>query len=196
MGGHRISPLFCPERPVVLRALLTRRVGKAGLMKQFEEIMEILEAFDLTGCLRAARRWWAVITGRSGCGFAPERRWGRLAGRVAYGRGRAVPGEGGGAGGASRGRIRADKAHERLVVMGYTGSERTTRRAVARAKHGYREEHGRRRGRGSGAWAVDSVGLLRRPVAMAARRCCFVRGFPGRASGSCCRCGIARRRVS
>jgi hypothetical protein len=34
----------------------------------------------------------------------------------------------------SRGKIRADKAHERLVAMGYMGSERTTRRAVAAAK--------------------------------------------------------------
>ena len=34
----------------------------------------------------------------------------------------------------SQGKIRADKAHERLVAMGYLGSERTTRRAVAAAK--------------------------------------------------------------
>ena len=44
----------------------------------------------------------------------------------------------------SRGKIRADKAHERLVAMGYMGSERTTRRAVARAKRAWRSEHGRR----------------------------------------------------
>ena len=54
MGGHRISPPFCPERPVVPRALSTRHVGKAGLMKRSEEIMEILEAFDMTGSLRGA----------------------------------------------------------------------------------------------------------------------------------------------
>ena len=44
----------------------------------------------------------------------------------------------------SRGKIRADKAHETLVAMGYMGSERTTRRAVAEAKRRWRQEHGRR----------------------------------------------------
>jgi hypothetical protein len=34
----------------------------------------------------------------------------------------------------SRGRIRADRAHEKLTAMGYQGSERTTRRAVAQAR--------------------------------------------------------------
>ncbi len=34
----------------------------------------------------------------------------------------------------SRGKIRADKAHEKLLAMGYKGSERTTRRAVHEAK--------------------------------------------------------------
>ena len=32
----------------------------------------------------------------------------------------------------SKGKVRADMAHEKLVALGYTGSERTTRRAVAR----------------------------------------------------------------
>ena len=44
----------------------------------------------------------------------------------------------------SHGKIRADKAHETLVAMGYMGSERTTRRAVAEAKRRWRQEHGRR----------------------------------------------------
>ena len=34
----------------------------------------------------------------------------------------------------SRGKIRADKAHEKLLALGYEGSERTTRRAVHEAK--------------------------------------------------------------
>jgi len=42
----------------------------------------------------------------------------------------------------SRGRIRADVAHQRLVAMGYRGSERATRRAVAEAKRCWRAEHG------------------------------------------------------
>jgi hypothetical protein len=42
------------------------------------------------------------------------------------------------------GKIRADKAHETLVGMGYQGSERTTRRAVAEGKRRWRQGHGRR----------------------------------------------------
>lgn len=38
----------------------------------------------------------------------------------------------------SKGKVRADKAHEKLVAMGYQGSERTTRRAVAKVKVSYR----------------------------------------------------------
>jgi hypothetical protein len=44
----------------------------------------------------------------------------------------------------SRGKIRADRAHETLVAMGYVGSERTTRRAIAEAKRRWRVEHGRK----------------------------------------------------
>ena len=43
----------------------------------------------------------------------------------------------------SQGKIRADKAHDKLVALGYRGSERTTRRAVAAVKADYRA--GRRR---------------------------------------------------
>jgi transposase len=44
---------------------------------------------------------------------------------------------------ASRGRIRADVAHDKLTAMGYVGSERTTRRAVAAARGAYRAGHRR-----------------------------------------------------
>lgn len=43
----------------------------------------------------------------------------------------------------SRGRIRADVAHRKLIAMGYEGSERTTRRAVAQAKRRWRAGNGR-----------------------------------------------------
>lgn len=43
----------------------------------------------------------------------------------------------------SHGRIRADVAHEKLIGLGYAGSERTTRRAVAQVKRDWRA--GRRR---------------------------------------------------
>jgi transposase len=45
---------------------------------------------------------------------------------------------------ASHGRIRADVAQRKLEAMGYDGSERTTRRAVAEAKAVYRAGHRRR----------------------------------------------------
>ena len=37
----------------------------------------------------------------------------------------------------SKGSIRADKVHEKLLAVGYAGSERTTRRAVHEAKADY-----------------------------------------------------------
>ena len=44
---------------------------------------------------------------------------------------------------ASRGKIRADVAHDKLLAMGYTGSERTTRRAVAAARRAWQAGHRR-----------------------------------------------------
>src|SRR3954453_10249965 len=44
---------------------------------------------------------------------------------------------------ASEGQVRADVLHERLEAMGFTGDERTTRRAVAKAKAAYRDGHRR-----------------------------------------------------
>ena len=44
----------------------------------------------------------------------------------------------------SGGKIRADVAHDKLVGIGYEGSERTTRRWVADSKRQWRREHGRR----------------------------------------------------
>ena len=38
----------------------------------------------------------------------------------------------------SKGKIRADVAHEKLALLGYRGSERTTRRAVARVRAAYK----------------------------------------------------------
>jgi len=38
----------------------------------------------------------------------------------------------------SKGKVRADVAHKKLLALGYTGSERTTRRAVASVKQAYR----------------------------------------------------------
>lgn len=44
---------------------------------------------------------------------------------------------------ASKGRVRADKVHEKLMASGFTGSDRSTRRAVAEVKKAYRLGHAR-----------------------------------------------------
>jgi len=38
----------------------------------------------------------------------------------------------------SKGKIRGDKAHDKLVALGYTGTDRTTRRALAEIKSQWR----------------------------------------------------------
>jgi transposase len=115
-------------------------------LKNSEEVMEILEAFDLTGTLRGAAEL-------AGCDHKTVARLVRA--REAAGGGLAVSVRPRPAidpftekieewVDRSRGRIRGDVAHQRLVAMGYMGSERTTRRAVADAKRRWRVEHGRR----------------------------------------------------
>ncbi len=108
--------------------------------------MEILEAFDLAGSLRGAAEL-------AGCDHKTVAHWVRVRDEAGGGlavAGRARPMVDGFSEkieelvDRSRGRVRADKAHETLVAMGYLGSERTTRRAVARAKREWRAEHGRR----------------------------------------------------
>ena len=114
-------------------------------MKSAEEIMNILEAFDLTGSLRDAAEL-------AGCSHHTVARYvaGRQAGRaVPAGAERSSPVIGGFLPKLeelverSKGKIRADKAHEKITAMGYGGSERTTRRAVARLRQAYAA--GRRR---------------------------------------------------
>jgi len=115
-------------------------------LKKAEEVMEILEAFDLIGSLRGA-------AGLAGCDHKTVAHW--VAARDAAGGGLPVPARARSMVGPfagkveelvwrSHGKIRADRAHETLVAMGYMGSERTTRRAVAEAKRRWRQEHGRR----------------------------------------------------
>lgn len=106
-------------------------------MKSYEEVMEILEAFDLTGSFRAAGEL-------AGCSHHTVAEW------VARRDQGLLPGplevvertklidpfmekieewvE------RSHGKIRADKTFEKLQAMGFTGSDRTVRRAVARVK--------------------------------------------------------------
>src|SRR5438874_599657 len=101
--------------------------------------MEILEAYDLTGSYRAA----AELVG---CDHHTVRRYVQL--RAAGNSPTARPVRVRPIDGylpkieemveASKGRIRADVVHERLVAMGFTGGERTTRRAVAQVKVAWR----------------------------------------------------------
>jgi len=107
--------------------------------------MNILEAYDLTGSLRDAAEL-------AGCSHHTVARY--VAGRE---QGRAGPGTVARRAGVideflpkleelverSKGKIRADVAHERIAAMGYAGSGRTTRRAVAGLKRAYAA--GRRR---------------------------------------------------
>ena len=115
-------------------------------MKRPEEAMEILEAYDVTGSLRGA----AAL---AGCDHKTVARL--VAARDAAGGGLPVRARSRPLVDPfaekidelvvrSRARIRADKAHGVLVAMGYEGSYRTTRRAVAEAKRRWQQKHGRR----------------------------------------------------
>lgn len=113
-------------------------------MKRNEDVMEILEAFDLTESYEAAARL-------AGCDPKTVRRYvaARVGGIDAYvtiSRDSVVDPyldkieewvD------HSRADIRADVVHCKLVAMGYKGSERTTRRAVATAKRNYERGHRR-----------------------------------------------------
>lgn len=113
-------------------------------MKSGREIVDILEAYDLTGSYRAAAEL-------AGCdhhtvaryvklretGESPETRTHRarpIEEYLAKIEELVV---------RSGGRVRADVVHRRITAMGFTGGERTTRRAVAEVKA--RFQAGRRR---------------------------------------------------
>ncbi len=116
-------------------------------MKKAKEVMEILEAYDLTGSLRAAAKL-------AGCDHKTVAHWVRqremaagtvpVAERVRPAMGPLFREKIEELVERSGGRIRADVAHDKLVALGYEGSERTTRRWVADAKRQWRRVHGRR----------------------------------------------------
>lgn len=104
-------------------------------MKRNEEIVEILEAYDLTGSYRAAAEL-------AGCDHHTVRRYVLLreSGQPPVAREhRARPIDDyldkvEELVARSNGRVRADVVHERITAMGFTGGERTTRRTVAETK--------------------------------------------------------------
>ncbi|MGF1473020.1 MAG: IS21 family transposase [Rubrobacteraceae bacterium] len=114
-------------------------------MKSSGEIMEILEAYDLTGSCRSAAEL-AGCSHHTVARYVALREHGTGPEEVQTSRERLIDPylpkieewiE------RSGGKLRADVAHEKLASLGYEGSERTTRRAVAAAKSAY--EDGRRR---------------------------------------------------
>jgi hypothetical protein len=111
-------------------------------MKSAGDVMQILEAYDLTRCAHSAAQL-------AGCDDKTVARYvairdggGDPAGRAR--RERVIDAylpkveewvE------ASQAKIRADVVHERLTAMGFSGTDRITRRAVAEAKTAYRDGH-------------------------------------------------------
>lgn len=106
-----------------------------------EKEMEVLEAYDLTNCYRSAAELTgvdhhsvaALVAARAAgtLGAAPLPR-ASVADTFSDKIDQWVE--------KSSGKIRADVVHDRLVAMGYSGSERTTRRVVAHAKAAWRRQ--------------------------------------------------------
>ena len=160
-------------------------------MKQSDrEIMEILEAFGATGCAHSAASLAGVdpktvrhyvAKGEAGVPVDEPVRRPKLIDPFVPKVEEAVE--------TSEGVIRADVLHERLVAMGFTGDERTTRRG--------RCSEGRLCGGGpevvsavdhrAGVCGCSSTGVpgrLRSALTAAGvRRCCSALGWRGRGSG-------------
>ena len=155
-------------------------------VKSREEIMNMLEAFDLCGSLRDAGEL-AGVSHHTVARYVAERDAGELAGDGPRRRGRIIDPflpkieewvE------RSHAKIRADRAFDKLKALGFTGSERTVRRAVAEVKANHRR--GRRRVYRPwipepGMWAQWDWGAG--PVIAGRRTNLFVRGWRGRGSG-------------
>ena len=114
------------------------------MKKSDREIMEILEAFDATGVAHSAAPLCKADP-KTVRRYAQARDLGRPV-TAAVARPKLIDpfldkieewAE------RSEGKVRADIVHDRLVAMGFTGTERTTRRAVAAAKARWRAGHAR-----------------------------------------------------
>ena len=168
------------------------------MKKSDREIMEILEAFDATGCANSAASL-AGVDPKTVRRYVAKRKAGESV-DVRVARPKLIDPflpkieelvE------TSEGEIRADVTHERLVAMGFGGDERTTRRAVAKARQAYRDGH--RRGyrpwiTEPGLWLQFDWGqgpIVFGPTAGRGRRCCSARGWRGRGSASSSRPGTA-----
>jgi len=113
-------------------------------VKSAGEAVEILEAFDLTGSLRAASEL-AGCSPNTVARYVRRRALGRPTAESVRRRQLIDPHvakveewvE------RSHGKVRADIVHDKLLALGFEGSERTTRRAVAQAKKAYAAGHRR-----------------------------------------------------
>lgn len=114
------------------------------MTKSDREIVEILEAFDLTRCAHSAAQLvgvdektvarYVAIRDEGGDPFSRSRRP-RVTDPFVDKIEELVE--------KSQARIRADVVHQRLAAMGFTGNERSTRRAVAAAKAAWKAGHRR-----------------------------------------------------
>src|SRR4051794_20480138 len=106
--------------------------------------MEILEAYDATGCAHSAAAL-AAVDPKTVRHYVAKRDSGIPVGEPATRPKLIDPfvGKIEEAVESSQGQVRADVLHERLEAMGFTGDERTTRRAAAKAKAAYRDAHRR-----------------------------------------------------
>ncbi|MCI0690237.1 MAG: IS21 family transposase [Sporichthyaceae bacterium] len=114
------------------------------MTKSDREVMEILEAYDLTRCAHSAAQLagvdektvarYVAIREAGGNPFTQSRRVRSIDPFLPKVEEWVDQ---------SKGKIRADKVHERLLVLGYGGNERTTRRAVAEVKTAWRAGHRR-----------------------------------------------------
>lgn len=115
------------------------------MTKSGKEIMDILEAYDLTRCAYSAAllagcdpktvAHWVAVRDAGGDPLSPPRRRRLIDDYLAKVEELVEH---------SKAQVRADVVHERLVAMGFTGDERTTRRAVAECKAAWHAGHRRR----------------------------------------------------
>lgn len=115
------------------------------MAKSARTVMEILEAYDLTQCAHSAAQLVGcdektvtryVALRDAGRDIDERERRSRMIDPFLAKLEELVE--------ASQGRIRADVVHEKLRAMGFTGTDRTIRRAVAEAKAAFRDGHRRK----------------------------------------------------
>jgi transposase len=140
-----VSTIAAPPAGSLDGSTRIERPPEEPLTKSDREIMEILEAFDLTRCAHSAgslagcdpktvARYVEVRDG-GGNPFVRARRP-RLIDPFLEKIEELVD--------RSKADVRADVVHDRIVAMGFDGDGRTTRRAVAEAKGAWRAGHRRR----------------------------------------------------